>query len=291
MHPPHAIPIKERGSHVYLKYGRLDVRDGAFVLEDSTGVRTQIPVGGLACVMLGPGTTVTHDAVALAARVSCLLMWVGEEGVRLYSSGRSGGARADNILRQAAAFLDHHARLRIVRTMFALRFKEDAPDRRGVQQLRGIEGARVRAIYGNLAKLHGIEWKGRNYDPKDWGEADVANRAISVATSCLYGISEAAILAAGYSPAIGFLHTGKPLSFVYDIADVVKFDTVVPLAFGTVAKMRNAPFKEMETAVRHACRDSFRKTRLMQDLVPLIDRIIDAAEMPSPDTLDPEGWG
>ena len=47
----------------------------------------------------------------------------------------------------------------------------------------------------------------------------------------MHGLAEAAVLAAGYAPAIGFLHTGKALSFVYDVADVFKFETVVPVAF------------------------------------------------------------
>jgi CRISPR-associated protein Cas1 len=67
----------------------------------------------------------------------------------------------------------------------------------------------------------------------------VVNQCISAATSCLYGITEAAVLAAGYAPAIGFIHSGKPLSFVYDIADIIKFDTVVPKAFDIAA--RNPP--------------------------------------------------
>jgi CRISPR-associated protein Cas1 len=66
-----------------------------------------------------------------------------------------------------------------------------------------------------LAKQAGVVWKGRNYDRNNWASADMPNRCISSATSCLYGISEAAVLAAGYAPAIGFIHTGKPLSFVY----------------------------------------------------------------------------
>ena len=107
--------------------------------------------------------------------------------------------------------------------MFELRFGEEAPGRRSVDQLRGIEGTRVRATYKLLAQQYGVKWHGRRYDPKDWDKGDTVNQCISAATSCLYGITEAAILAAGYAPAIGFLHTGKPLSFVYDIADIIKF--------------------------------------------------------------------
>ncbi|HQC35293.1 MAG TPA: subtype I-E CRISPR-associated endonuclease Cas1, partial [Methanoculleus sp.] len=72
--------------------------DGAFVLVDKNGVRTQIPVGSVACLMLEPGTRVSHAAVVLAARVGCLLVWVGEAGVRLYAAGQPGGARSDRLL-------------------------------------------------------------------------------------------------------------------------------------------------------------------------------------------------
>jgi len=98
------------------------VLDGAFVLVDASGVRTQIPVGGLACIMLEPGTRVSHAAVVLAARVGCLLVWVGEAGVRLYASGQPGGARADKLLYQARVALDEDARLNVVREMFRRRF-------------------------------------------------------------------------------------------------------------------------------------------------------------------------
>lgn len=96
--PPRPIPIKDRASILFVEKGRLDVLDGAFVVVDRTGVRTHIPVGGIACLMLEPGARVSHAAVALAARVGCLLVWVGEAGVRLYSAGQPGGARADRLL-------------------------------------------------------------------------------------------------------------------------------------------------------------------------------------------------
>ena len=47
--PPKPIPIKDRTSIVFVEKGQLDVLDGAFVLVDVKGVRTHIPVGGLAC--------------------------------------------------------------------------------------------------------------------------------------------------------------------------------------------------------------------------------------------------
>lgn len=277
--PLKPIPIKDRVSVFFLELGQLDVLDGAFVLVDKNGVRTHIPIGGVACLMLEPGIRVSHAAVTLAARVGCLLVWVGEAGVRLYASGQPGGARADRLLYQAKLALDDSARLKVVRKMYSLRFKEEPPERRSVEQLRGIEGVRVRKMYELLAKQYGVAWKRRNYDHTQWGSGDLPNRCLSSATACLYGITEAAVLAAGYAPAIGFIHTGKPQSFVYDIADIFKFETVVPAAFRIAARKPGNPERE----VRLACRDSFRQFRLLDRIIPTIEEVLAAGELPKPE--------
>ena len=291
--PPRPIPIKDRASILFIEKGRLDVLDGAFVVVDRNGVRTHIPVGGLACLMLEPGARVSHSAVALAARVGCLLVWVGEAGVRLYSAGQPGGARADRLLHQARLALDPDARLRVVRKMYDMRFGEPAPQRRSVEQLRGIEGARVKRLYELLARRHEVVWKGRRYDPRDWDASDLPNRCLSQATACLYGLAEAAILAAGYAPAIGFLHTGKAQSFVYDVADVFKFETVAPIAFqvaGDAHRGKQPAARDPAGEVRRGCRDSFRKAGLLSRLIPAIEEMLSAgglAPPPPPDEAQP----
>lgn len=266
---------------MFVSYGRIDVKDGAFVVvDDVNGERMHIPVGSVACIMLEPGTRVSHAAVKLAAVTGTLLIWVGEAGVRLYASGQPGGARSDKLLYQANLALDPDLRLKVVRKMFELRFGESAPERRSVDQLRGIEGARVRKTYQMMAKQYGVPWKGRRYDPKEWDKADVANQCLSAATACLYGVTEAAVLAAGYAPAVGFVHSGKPLSFVYDIADLFKFDTVVPAAFRIAATRPATP----DRAVRVACRDIFRQTKLLRRIIPAIEDVLAAGgtEPPPP---------
>jgi CRISPR-associated protein Cas1 len=224
----------------------------------------------------------TRRGTRYAARVGCLLVWIGDGGVRLYASGQPGGARADRLLYQARLALDDEARLRVVRKMYALRFKEEPPSRRSVEQLRGIEGARVRKMYDLLAARNGVTWDRRNYDYSRWESGDVPNRCLSAATACLYGVTEAAILAAGYAPAVGFIHTGKPQSFVYDIADIFKFETVVPVAFRIAAGNPTDP----ERAVRIACRDSFRQTRLLHRIIPTIEEILSAGGLPVPEIPD-----
>ena len=165
--PLKPLPIKDRRAMLFLKYGQLDVIDGAFVLVDKEGVRTHIPIGTVACLMLEPGTRVSHAAVKLAATAGTLLVWVGEAGVRLYAAGQPGGARSDRLLYQAKLALDDDLRLKVVRKMFELRFGEPPPSRRSVDQLRGIEGARVRETYKLLAARYGVKWQGRRYDPKN----------------------------------------------------------------------------------------------------------------------------
>ncbi|MFH1876634.1 MAG: type I-E CRISPR-associated endonuclease Cas1e [Candidatus Omnitrophota bacterium] len=273
------ITIKERMSLAYVEKGNLDVLDGAFVVVDINGVRTHIPIGGVSCLMLEPGTRISHAAVALAARVGCLICWIGEAGVRLYSAGQPGSARSDRLLYQARLALDENARLKVVKQMYRFRFGDEPPAKRSVNQLRGIEGARVRKMYKLFAGRFGVAWKYRDYDPEDWNAGDLPNKCLSAATAALYGITEAAVLAAGYAPAIGFVHTGKPLSFVYDIADLFKFETVVPIAFQTAAKKPANP----ESEVRHACREAFRSTRLLERIIPTIEDVLSAGGLLIPE--------
>jgi len=274
------IPLKERSSLIFLEYGELDVLDGAFVLIDVRGVRIQIPIGGVACIMLEPGTRVSHAAVKLAAQVGCLLTWVGEGGVRLYSSGHPGGARSDRLLYQASIALNADARQRVVRKMFEIRFHEQVDPGLSISQLRGLEGVRVRKKYEEFADRFRVRWEGRRYDPALWSASDLPNKCLSAGTSCLYGVVEAGILAAGYSPAIGILHTGDPLSFVFDIADLFKFETVVPAAFEVAGHRPVHP----ERMVRQKCRDLFRQEGILNRIIPTIQEVLDAGglEWPKP---------
>lgn len=211
--PLKPIPIKERLSVLYIEKGHLDVLDGAFVIVDKTGVRTHVPVGGIACLMLEPGTRVSHAACALAGRVGTLLVWIGEAGVRLYSAGQPGGARADRLLYQAKLALDAGLRLKVVRKMYAMRFGEEPPERRSVEQLRGIEGARVREMYKRIARKYGVEWKARDYDPEKWDASDVPNRCLSAATSSLVRRCRGG-RAGGRLRACGRFHSYRKATFV-----------------------------------------------------------------------------
>lgn len=260
----HLLPkIRDSLSFLYVEHAKIDKHDQAIAIHDADG-KTPVPVACLAVLMLGPGTTVTHAAIDALADNNCLVIWCGEENVRFYACGMGGTRSASRLLRQARLASDETTRLQVVKRMYRMRFEEEIPEDTTVDALRGMEGARVRQAYARLSAETGVAWNGRNYDRQNWQATDIINRAISAANSCLYGLCHAAILSAGYSPAIGFIHTGKQLSFVYDIADLYKVDFTVPLAF----KMAADPPQQLERSVRLACRDAFKETKLVSRVVP-----------------------
>ena len=185
---------------------------------------------------------------------------------------------------QARLATDDRSRLEVVRRMYVKRFREPLGPGLTVPQLQAREGLRVRQTYARLSQEHRIEWKGRNYDRGRWDNTDPVNQAISVCNSCLYGLCHAAIVTAGYSPALGFIHTGKQLSFVYDIADLYKADITLPIAFQGAAEMPD-PF---ERTLRLRCRDRFRETKLLKRVIPdiheVLGEVVDEEEGFGPDS-------
>jgi len=268
------MPLKSRIAHFWVERGSVEVVNSALVVTDKNGVRAQLPVGAIAALLLEPGTSVTHAAMKLCAESKTLVSWVGEGGVRLYSAGQEGSANSYKLLRQARLALDKRSRLAVAGEMYRFRFGDPVPQRRSIEQLRGMEGARVRARYRDLSDEYGVEWSGRDYDRSDWSSQDLINRAVSAANSCLYGLCHAAILIAGYSPAIGFIHTGYPLAFVHDVADLYKMDLATPVAFQIVAEGRDHPIR----AVRHELRDRFRQDQVLEHIIPEIEKVLNAGE-------------
>ncbi len=270
----HELPrFEDRWSYLYLEYGTLDQGDTGLKFCNK-GIDAALPINQLSLIMLGPGTTVTHAAVKALAGNNCLLAWVGEEGVRLYAHSTGGTFSARRLLRQARLASDEAERLAVARRMYQKRFPGADLAGKTMEQIRGMEGARVRAAYAKLAEHHGLEWTGRDYDQGDWYRATPANRALSAANACLYGVCHAAIVSAGYSAALGFIHTGKMLSFVYDVADLYKTDLTVPLAFRLAATVTD----QLERAVRKACREAFYEFKLMDKLLPDIAEVLDAGD-------------
>lgn len=266
----HLLPkVRDSLSYLYVEHCRVDQEDKAIAILDANG-KVPVPCAALTLLMLGPGTAITHAAIRALADNGCLVMWTGEEGVRLYAQGMGETRSARNLLRQARLCSNPDARLEVVRRMYQMRFPDPLEASLTLRQIRGKEGIRVRDAYARASQETGVEWSGRSYRTASWASADPVNRALSCANSCLYGICQAAILSAGYSPALGFIHTGKMLSFVYDVADLYKVQLTVPLAF----QAAGAGSQDLEGRVRRACRDAFHTGRLLQRIVPDIEEAL-----------------
>lgn len=276
--------IRDSLSFLYLEYGHVEQSKLGVEFVNKLG-RTPVPAASLSSLLLGPGTTITHGAVRTVAEAGCSLIWVGERGVRCYAQGVGETHKAYRLMRQAELSSTPALRLQVVERMYRARFPDPLPPGLSLEQIRGKEGVRVRNIYAEAARTFGVAWNGRNYDRTSWTDADPLNRALSSANACLHGLVHAALLSSGYSPALGFIHQGKQLSFVYDIADLYKMQLTVPVAFSVVSE----GLPSLETQVRKRCRDAFQNLKLLQRIVPDVDRLLHLdVEPENPDGFDPD---
>jgi len=267
MHDLHTLPkLRDGLSFLYLEHGIIERAQNAIEVLNDEG-RTMVPVAALATLMLGPGTSITHAAIRVLAENGCLVIWCGEGAVRFYAHGYGETRKGYHLLRQAELAGNPAKRMDVVQRMYRFRFGEQLAPDLSLEQIRGMEGARVRKAYAEASRRYAVPWHGRQYDRSDWAAADPLNRALSAANACLNGICHAGIVSGGYSPGLGFIHTGRQLSFVYDIADLYKADLTIPIAFHTTAQGD----QQIDRRVRIACRDAFKATKLLQRILPDIE--------------------
>lgn len=265
-----SIPkVRDSISFVYVERCRIeqDAKAVAVLQEDG---RYIIPCASLTTLMLGPGTAITHAAIKNLADGLCSVQWVGEDGLRFYASGSHPSSSVERLYHQAKLWADPVQHMEVVRRMYSFRFPEPLKEGLTLEQICGLEGVRVRTVYSRLSKETGVNWKGRSYKLKEWECADPVNRALSVANTCLYAVCQAALNAVGYSTALGFIHIGKPLSFVYDVADLYKTEITIPVAFKAAAEL----MPNFESRTRQLCREKFVEHRLMQRIIDDVDAIL-----------------
>lgn len=254
--------VSERLSFIYLEHCQLSREDSAILVRDDNGT-IRIPVASISTLLLGPGTNITHRAIELIGDAGVGIVWVGENGVRYYASGRPLTHRAHLLMRQAEMVSNQRQHLNVVRKMYQIRFPDEDASGLTTQQLRGREGSRVRKAYKNAAEKWGIKWCGRNYDPNDFFEGDLVNQALSAGNVCLYGLAHAVITALGCSPGLGFIHVGHENSFVYDIADLYKAEITIPIAFEVAA----AEPEDLPGTVRRRVRDEITLSHILERMV------------------------
>lgn len=255
--------VADRLTFLYLERCVLNRQDSAITVADDRGT-VFVPAAAISVIMLGPGTKITHRAMELIGDAGVTVIWVGEHGVRYYASGRPLTQRAALLQRQAELVGNTRMHLNIVRQMYSMRFPKEDVSRLTLQQLRGREGARIRAVYKKASKEWNVPWNGREYDPNDFTSGDSVNQALSAGHACLYGLAHAVIAALGCSPGLGFVHVGHENSFVYDIADLYKADITIPLAFEVAATISK---EEIPSVMRRKTRDKMVKMNILKQMV------------------------
>ncbi len=279
------IPYADRAGLLYLARGALTSRDGtlAFVQGQTTDADAltpgdyAIPLQAVSMILLGPGSTVSHDALRLLAHARTALAAVGEDGVRIYTApplipDRSGLARV-----QARLWADEDMRLMIARRMYAMRFGEILPHR-DLDVLRGIEGARMKESYRLIAQSVGIDWKGRHYDRADPMASDLPNQALNHAASAVEAAAAIAVAATATIPQLGFIHEDAGQSFVLDIADLYRAEVTIPCAFKAAKQVAARPTDSIERATRRLTGQTLARDQVIPEMIERIKRLIEGTE-------------
>jgi len=255
--------VKDKYPFLYLERGRLEIDDSSVKWIDADANVVPIPVATLNTLLLGPGTTVTHEAIKTATAANCAVCWVGEDSLLFYAAGFLPTADTRNLKRQIALASDETASLEVARAMFAKRFPDAELADKSLNSMMGMEGNRVRALYQQKAQEYGVGWQGRQFIPGKFQLSDLTNQVLTSTNAALYGILCSAVHAMGYSPHIGFIHSGSPLPLVYDLADLYKEVLCIDLAFSLTREMAGQYDK-------HTVSDAFRKKVIAIDLLNLI---------------------
>ena len=273
------IPHADRHGLLWLSRGALTVRDGTLRFErqappDSDSALEAgeygIPFQTISMILLGPGSTVSHDALRIMARNGTALVAVGDDGVRCYTAPPLMPDTSDIARRQMRAWGDPDgSRITVARRMYAMRLGEVLPHQ-SIEVLRGMEGARMRRTYQNLSRQYGIDWRGRRYDRADPLAADIPNQAINHASVAVTAAAVIAVIAVGAIPQLGFIHEQSGDAFALDIADLYRDTILLPAAFSSARAVSENPSLNIE---RHTRRTTGRMLRDESVIPKMIDRI------------------
>lgn len=272
------IPHVDRHGLVWLARGRLFVEDGTlrFICAESNEMKAgdyAIPYQNVSLVLLGPGSTVSHDALRILARHGTLLAAVGEGGTKFYTAPPMGQAHSNIARKHARLWADEKARLDIARKMYAVRFGK-IPPHREIAVLRGIEGARMKEIYRIQADRYRLPWEGRRYDRGRPDDADVANQAINHAATFVECAADVAVAAVGALPPLGFVHEDSNNAFTLDIADLYRAELTIPLAFKAARHCLDNPCLNLERTLRKEAAVEFRRSKLIPKMIDRIKELL-----------------
>ena len=275
------VPHTDRHGLIWLERGELCVIDGCLHFmagrESLTPYVLQVPHQAVSMILLGPGSSVTHDALRLLARHGTLMAAVGQDGVRTYTAPPLLPDRSDVARRQAELWGNPRRRVSVARHMYALRLGEILPHR-DLDTLRGIEGARVKAIYRLMADKYGIPWNGRHYDRNNPETTDIPNQAINHAATAVQGAAAIAVQSLAAIPQLGFIHEDSGHAFVLDIADLFRDTITLQIAFSVAKKAINGDQTSIDRLVRREASIVFRKQDVIASMIDKIKLVLRTEE-------------
>lgn len=275
------IPHADRHGLIWLERGELCVIDGCLNFmagKDSlTPHILQVPYQAVSMILLGPGSSVTHDALRLLARHGTLMAAVGVDGVRTYTAPPLMPDRSDVARRQAELWGSPRRRISVARHMYALRLGEVLPHR-DLDTLRGIEGARVKTIYRLMADKYGIEWNGRHYDRGNPDATDTPNQAINHAATAVQAAAAIAVQSLAAIPQLGFIHEDSGQAFVLDIADLYRDTVTLQIAFSVAKNVAAGDDTSIDRLVRREASVVFRKQSVISSIFDKIKQVLRTEE-------------
>lgn len=233
--PKNLFPqVKDRYPFVYLEHGRVEIDDSSVKWIEKTGAVVRLPVATIGSLFLGPGTSITHAAVGAISEASCTICWIGEDSLKFYAYAEPPTADTQTLYKQLRLAFNEECRVQVARKMFARRFPDADLKGKSLPAMMGMEGRRVKNLYAKKSADYGVVWGGRSYIPGQSHKSEPVNRTLTFLNGLLYGVVTSSLLAGGYSPRVGFIHSGSPLPFVYDVADFYKEHVTIDLAFRLV---------------------------------------------------------
>lgn len=257
----HQLRLEDRVSFAYLEHANIvQDRTGVVALgSDESGFSKrviQIPVGSMAVLALGPGTTISQAAMVSCTRSGATVLFTGGGGVPCYSHATPLTSSARWAIAQARLVSNERHQREAALALYKLQFGMEAIPGGTIRQMRGIEGQLMKRRYRELAQKHRI-----NGFRRETGSDDDVNVGLNIGNSMLYGCAAAACAALGVSPALGIIHRGDARSLLFDLADLYKPGVVLPIAFAS------AGAEDVPAAVRRALRKEISSQRMLEGML------------------------
>lgn len=276
--------VEDKFTFLYLEYARI-IQDEFSIVAYKDNQKYIIPLAMINVLILGPGTSITHAAVKNVIDCGCTVIWSAKNLNYVYATGMGCSEYSKNLILQAKCYADDVKHMHVIRRMYQIRYPDVNLEKFSLNQMRGMEGKRVKATYEKLAIEYGVEWNGREYNTDDFDSQDNINNMITAGNQLLYAVCHAAIISFGMTPGLGFIHNGHARSFVFDMADLYKEDMVIPAAFKVAAE-----FGANTDEVRKECRKQFTEKKLMKRIAKDLATLFDFPDMSAKLPVDVGLW-